>query len=132
VKRCARLSVILDAMLKNFPKFSVILMSSPNLKFILIALLMCAVFISALQLVLVRHKNRMFFIELQAIQQQYDTLKVSYGQLQLEHSSLTQYNRIETIARQQLDMIRPTPDDIVISRRPPPAPSLFKEGVGGW
>ncbi len=103
-------------MLKNFPKFSVIFISSPNLKFILIALLMCAVFISALQLVLVRHKNRLLFIELQAIQQQRDTLKVSYGQLQLEHSSLTQYNRIETIARQQLDMIIPTPDDIIITR----------------
>jgi cell division protein FtsL len=108
--------VVLDAMLKNFPKISVIFMSSPNLKFLLIALLMCAVFISALQLVLVRHKNRMLFIELQAIQQQRDTLNVSYGQLQLEHSSLTQYNRIETIARQQLDMIIPTSDDIIITR----------------
>jgi len=90
-------------------------MSSLDLKFILIALLMCAVFISALQLVLVRHKNRLLFIEFQVIQQQRDTLNVSYGQLQLEQSSLTQYNRIETIARQQLDMIIPTPDDIVIS-----------------
>ncbi|RKZ37406.1 MAG: cell division protein FtsL [Gammaproteobacteria bacterium] len=88
-------------------------MFSLSLKWLL-ALLICAVFVSAVQIVLVRHKNRMLFIELQILQQQRDALNVSYGRLQLEQSTLTQHNRIENIAREQLDMIIPTPDNIII------------------
>lgn len=107
--------VILDEMLKHFQNFSKISIFSLDWQFILIVLLMGAIFISALQLVLVRYENRMLFIELQTIQQQRDVLNISYGQLQLEHSSLTQYKRIETIASQKLDMIIPTPNDIIIA-----------------
>lgn len=83
-------------------------MYSLILKLVLV-LLVCAVFVSALQMVLLRHKNRMLFIELQTLQQQRDMLNVSFGQLLLEQSTLAQPNRIETIAIKQLDMIMPTP-----------------------
>lgn len=83
------------------------------MKFILI-LLGCAVFISALQLVLVRHKNRIIFMELQTLQQQRDTFNVEWGQLQLEQSTLAQHNRIEAIAYKKLDMIIPTSHNIIV------------------
>ncbi len=85
-----------------------------KLKFILIVLLASALFVSAVQIVLMRHKNRLLFIELQKIQQQRDLLDVSYGQLQLKQSVLIQHNRIETIARQELDMIVPNTKNIII------------------
>jgi cell division protein FtsL len=85
------------------------------MKWVLI-LLVCAVFVSALQVVVVRHKNRMLFAELQKLQQQRDALNVSFGQLQLEQSTLAELSRVETIAREQLDMVMPTPDDIVVIR----------------
>jgi len=84
-----------------------------DMKWILI-LLVCAVFVSALQLVLVRHENRMLFTELQKLQQQHDALIISFGQLQLEQSTLADLSRIERIAREQLDMTVPTPHNIVI------------------
>ncbi len=89
-------------------------MSSLTLKIIAVLLLVCAVFISALQVVLVRHKSRILFIELQKLQQQRDVLNISYGQLQLEQSTLAQPNRIEAIASQQFNMIMPSPQDIII------------------
>jgi len=85
-----------------------------KLKFILIVLLTSALFVSAVQIVLMRHKNRMLFIELQKIQPQRDVLDVSYGQLQLKKSVLIQHNRIETIAHQELDMIVPNTENIII------------------
>ncbi|MDM8560387.1 cell division protein FtsL [Candidatus Parabeggiatoa sp. HSG14] len=84
-----------------------------TLKIILI-LLTSVIFMSALQLVLVRHKSRMVFMKLQTLQQQRDALNVEWGQLQLEQSTLAQHNRIETIAYKKLDMIMPTPHDIII------------------
>lgn len=88
-------------------------MSSLILRLTLV-LLMCAVFLSSLQLVLVRHENRMLFIELQKLQQQRDTLNVEWGQLQLEQSTLAEHNRIETIAREQLDMIMPAQNNLIL------------------
>ncbi|EDN69848.1 cell division protein [Beggiatoa sp. PS] len=81
---------------------------------IILTLLVCAVFVSALHLVVVRHENRNLFIELQELQQQRDALNISYGQLQLEISTLAQHNRIETIAQKQLNMITPTAQNIIV------------------
>jgi cell division protein FtsL len=81
---------------------------------IILILLVCVVFASALHLVIVRHENRMLFIELQKLQQQRDALNISYGQLQLEMSTLAQHNRIETIARKQLNMITPSTQNIIV------------------
>lgn len=78
---------------------------------IITGLLIILVFISAIQLILVRHKNRMLFMELQVLQQHHDKLNVELGRLQLEQSTLTNPNRVETIAREQLDMI--VPKDII-------------------
>ena len=85
-----------------------------KLSIVILALIISTIFVSALQLVVVRHKNRMLFIELQQLQQQQDTLNISYGQLQLELSTLAQHHRIEAIARKQLNMVIPPPQDIVV------------------
>ncbi|HID99951.1 MAG TPA: cell division protein FtsL [Thiotrichaceae bacterium] len=82
----------------------------------LVLLLISAVFVSALQVVLARHQNRMLFIERHQLQQQGDALRIYYGQLQLEQSTLAQPHRIETIARDKLNMIIPAPNDIILIR----------------
>lgn len=81
------------------------------IKFIL-NLLVGVVFFSSLQVILIHQQNRLQFIELQTLQQQREVLMVEWNRLQLEQSTWTQPNRIETIAREQLNMILPTPDDI--------------------
>ncbi len=80
---------------------------------VIISLLTILVFISAIQLILVRHKNRMLFIELQTLQHQQDKLNIELGQLQLEQGTLTNPDRIETIAKKRLNMIIPVPEDII-------------------
>lgn len=83
------------------------------IKFIL-NLLVGVVFFSSLQVILIHQQNRLQFIELQTLQQQREVLMVEWNRLQLEQSTWTQPSRIETIAREQLNMILPTPDDIMV------------------
>ncbi len=87
-----------------------------KLLLLLLLLLISALFVSSLQLILTRHQNRMLFIERHQLQQQRDALKVYYEQLQLEQSTLAQPYRIETIARDKLNMIKPAPNDIIVIR----------------
>ncbi|MCK5876169.1 MAG: cell division protein FtsL [Candidatus Marithrix sp.] len=74
---------------------------------IIVIILITLAFISAVQLILNRHKSRMLFTELQILQQQQDNLNVELGQLQLEHSTLTNPGRIEKIAKNRLNMMAP-------------------------
>jgi cell division protein FtsL len=83
------------------------------IKFIL-NLLVGVVFFSSLQVILIHQQNRLQFIELQTLQQQREVLMVEWNRLQLEQSTWTQPSRIETIAREQLNMISPAPDDIMV------------------
>ncbi len=85
---------------------------------VIISLLIILVFISAVQLILVRHKNRMLFMELQTLQQQQDKLNIELGQLQLEQGTLTNPDRIETIAKKRLNMMIPAYEDIVFLKNP--------------
>ena len=85
------------------------------MKFLVLCLTGC-IFVSSLQVILARHQNRMLFIERHQLQQQRDALKVYYDQLQLEQSTLAQPYRIETIAREKLNMIKPAPNDIRVIR----------------
>lgn len=80
--------------------------------FILCLLLSC--FISSLALIWVRHENRLLFIELQKLQQQNDQLSETWGRLQLEQSSWAQHQRIERIAREQLQMTFPSPQQTIV------------------
>ncbi|MFK5969051.1 MAG: cell division protein FtsL [Candidatus Marithrix sp.] len=80
---------------------------------VIISLLTVLVFISAIQLILVRHKNRLLFVELQTLQHQQDKLNIELGQLQLEQGTLTNPDRIETIAKKRLNMIIPVTEDII-------------------
>ncbi|OQW93451.1 MAG: cell division protein FtsL [Beggiatoa sp. IS2] len=79
-------------------------------------ILIIAVFVSAVQIVLVRHQNRVLFNELQMLQQQYDTYNIEWGQLQLEQSTWGQPKRIEDIARTQLGMTPPKPPYKIVIR----------------
>ncbi|MCK5720879.1 MAG: cell division protein FtsL [Thiomargarita sp.] len=94
-----------------FNKSNLLLRNS--LRFILVILII-SIFVSAIQLILFRHYNRIFLGELQSLLQQQDELNITYGQLQLEYSTLTQASRLKKIARNKLDMIIPHSEDIII------------------
>ncbi len=82
----------------------------------LLALLIAAVFLSALAVIDARHENRMLFAQLQQLQQQRDQINVEWGQLLLEQSTWSTHARIEQIATQKLNMEMPAHPEIVVVR----------------
>ncbi|MDH5544912.1 MAG: cell division protein FtsL [Gammaproteobacteria bacterium] len=71
---------------------------------------------SALALVYAKHVNRNLFIELQETMSQRNDLNVEWGRLQLEQSTFTTHSYIENRARQELGMVLPQQNEIVMVR----------------
>lgn len=51
-----------------------------------------------------KHSMRKSFIELQAVQNNFDELQIEWGRYQLEQSAWATHGRVEKIAREKLDM----------------------------
>ncbi len=83
---------------------------------LLLSLLALAVFASAIALVYSRHRARVLFGRLQALEQERDRLEVEWGRLQLEESAWANQGRIERLAREKLGMRMPDPQSVVIVR----------------
>jgi cell division protein FtsL len=81
-----------------------------------IVLLLIALWVlgSALGVVYAKHQSRKLFVELEALKTSRDNMNIEWGKLQLEQSTWATPNRVESIARSQLDMQIPTPDKVVI------------------
>jgi cell division protein FtsL len=76
-----------------------------KLNIILTALLVA----SALSLVNARYQARHLFIDLERLTQQARQLDIDWSQLQLDQSTLGKNERIEQIAREDLNMTQLTP-----------------------
>ncbi len=70
--------------------------------------------LSALALVYTKHESRTLFIELQGLSQERDDLNIEYGQLQIEQSMWATHSRIEKLASEDLELIRPESEDIYV------------------
>jgi cell division protein FtsL len=81
---------------------------------LILSLLVVMVFFSSLQVIVIRQHHRLRMLELQTLQQRRDVLRVEWQRLQLEQHTWTQPSRIETIAREQLNMTLPAPQDIMV------------------
>lgn len=80
------------------------------------AVLLTTVLASAIAVVYEKHESRKLFVELQALQKTRDRMDVDWDRLQLEQSTWATHGRIESIARNKLDMHMPAPNEIVIIR----------------
>ncbi|MHB8454175.1 MAG: cell division protein FtsL [Acidiferrobacterales bacterium] len=79
-----------------------------------VAALVIAVMVSALAVVYLRQRNRMDFVELQALQSERDNLNIERGKLLLEEGTWSEHRRIEEIARTRLGMAPPSQDQVII------------------
>ncbi|MGI9230016.1 MAG: cell division protein FtsL [Gammaproteobacteria bacterium] len=77
------------------------------MRLVLLPVLFLLVIVSAIKVVTVQHNARRSFIELQQLQSERDELGEEWGKLQLEQSTWASNDRIESIARQELDMHEP-------------------------
>lgn len=69
---------------------------------------------SAAAAVWMKHRSREQFIELERLNARRDNLEIEWGQLQLEQSAWSTHAFVERIARTQLRMDTPPPQDIKI------------------
>jgi len=67
---------------------------------------------SAIACVYAKHESRKLFTELQGLVAERDRLDVEWGRLQIEHSTWSTYGRVEQVARKQMHMRPPRPDEI--------------------
>lgn len=61
-----------------------------------------------------RHLNRLRFVDLQRLQMQRDALDTEWGQLLLEQATWSEHRRVEGMARQQLGMLNPRPEQTTV------------------
>jgi cell division protein FtsL len=71
---------------------------------------------SAVAAVFAKHESRKLFIELQTLNAERDRLAVEWGQLQIEQSAWSTHARVEQIARDDMDLRPPTPDQVRLFR----------------
>ena len=74
--------------------------------------------LSALALVYTKHESRTLFIDLQALTHERDELNIEYGQLQIEQSMWATHSRIEKVASDELELVRPDTDEIYVIEKP--------------
>lgn len=77
-------------------------------------LLLIATLATAVSVVHAKHQHRLAFVELTQLESERDELNIEFGRLQLEQATWAETNRIEQIAREQLQMEFPAPDRIVV------------------
>jgi len=76
--------------------------------------LVASIFLSAVQVVVSQHQARRIFGELQKLETTRDELNEEWGRLQLEQSTWATDDRVELVARTQLNMVEPETKSIVL------------------
>ena len=84
-----------------------------GLRWIVLLLLLTAVFFSAVSVVYVTHYQRKLFVQLQALHNAQESMDVEWGKLQLEENTWSTSSRIEKVARKKLKMMIPETDEII-------------------
>ncbi len=84
------------------------------MKVLVCVLLYCALFVSAVEVVIARHETRKLFVEIQALEKDRDQLNEEWGRLQLEQSTWATDDRIESFARTRLGMKKPDEKSMVL------------------
>lgn len=90
---------------------------SGSLRLSLIALWLVTL-ASAVGVVWSKQQSRNQFVELQRLEKERDQLDTEWGQLRLEQSTWVTYGRIEKIARDDLRMVVPDPNQVHLVEQP--------------
>jgi cell division protein FtsL len=87
-------------------------MASRNV--IQVCLLMIAVEISAVSVVYSAYRSRALFAELESMKHDAEEMQIVWSQLLLEQSTLAAFNRVVSLATEDLAMVVPEIEDVVI------------------
>lgn len=86
---------------------------------VLTAVLWVLVVVSALLVVGVTQDVRLRTGQLEVLRREAAELDVQWGQYLLEQSTWASYSRVENIAREELNMIEPGPEQIILVNKEP-------------
>ena len=86
-------------------------------KQLLISALTGLLVVSSLAVALSAHETRQLYSQLQVLGQERDNLDSEYEKLLLEQSAWAAYSRIDQVSREQLHMLAPTSESIVVVGR---------------
>ena len=79
-----------------------------------VAVLAIVCVVSAIALVYTKHESRDLFIELEQLSRERDELDIEWGQLQIEQSTWATHARIERVALEELELVRPKTTEIYL------------------
>jgi cell division protein FtsL len=82
-----------------------------------IVLAVC-VAVSGLSIVGAKHEARQRFAELQELKREQDRLQIDWGRLQLEQSTWATHARIESLARERLELEAPDDGQVKVVAEP--------------
>lgn len=82
-----------------------------------VLLLTIAVVASAILVVSSQHQSRALFAELQKLNRERDGLDAEWGMLRLEQGAWATHGRVERLAREKLDMVMPSGENVIVLRR---------------
>jgi cell division protein FtsL len=86
--------------------------------FVLVLVFAVVCVTSAMALVYTKHEARKLFVELESLTQERDELNIEWGQLQIEQSTWATHARIEQVATDDLELMRPEATEIFVIERP--------------
>ena len=75
------------------------------------------VLVSAYAVVTVRHENRLAFAHMQALESERSELQSQWSRLMLERATWSSREFLSEQSIERLDMVAPSPDDIVTVKR---------------
>jgi cell division protein FtsL len=81
-------------------------------------LVACAVIASGIWVINAKHRARQLFVELEELNREQDRLQIDWGRLQLEQSTLATHPRIESLARERLQLITPPDGELIVVLEP--------------
>ena len=85
--------------------------------FLLVVVFAVVCVLSAIALIYTKHESRKLFVELEMLTQQRDNLNIEWGQLQIEQSTWATHARIEQVATDDLELMRPEATEIFVIER---------------
>jgi len=85
-------------------------------KWVVMVLLM-AILSSAFAVIYTKFLSRKYFVELQNLYQTRDILQIEWQKLRLEQSTWLAQGRIERVAIDKLNLVYPSPEEIVIIKQ---------------
>ncbi|RUO78536.1 cell division protein FtsL [Pseudidiomarina taiwanensis] len=81
---------------------------------LLLVVLFTTLILSALSIIYVSHSHRLLIAERDRLLSERDQLDIEWRHLQIEQTALTEHSRVERIAEQRLDMVRPEGEQEVL------------------